>query len=138
MKEGRPVQLDPSDPGEIWDHRGPWVCPALKDPADCRFQERPAARDQRENPVTQAYLDRKVHLGLLVLEAPSDQLESGDHKGRRDQPDPEAPRGPWDLQDLQESQVLQDKQESPETPVPLAPSVPKETKEREATSLLRT
>lgn len=75
VKEESPVLLDRSAHGEKTDHRGPWVCPALKDPAGCQFQERLAALDQRETPVTQAYLDRKVYLVLPVTLARSDQLE---------------------------------------------------------------
>lgn len=75
VKEERPVLLDQWGHEEITDHLGPWVCPDLKDRAGCRFQERLAVLDQRETPVTLAYLDRKVHRVLLVLSAPSEQWE---------------------------------------------------------------
>lgn len=67
VKEERLVLLDPSARGERMDHLGPWVCLALKDPSACRSLERLAAPDQRETLETLAYLDRKVHLDLLVL-----------------------------------------------------------------------
>lgn len=75
VREEKLVLLDQSAHGEITDHRGPWVCPALKDPAGCQFLERLAVLDQREMPVTLAYLDRKVHLVLLDLLGRSEQLE---------------------------------------------------------------
>lgn len=75
VKGENPVLLDRSVHGEISDHLGPWACLVLKDPSGCRFQERLAALDQRETPVTLAYLDRKVYLDLLVASDRSDQLE---------------------------------------------------------------
>lgn len=138
VKEERSVLLDPSAHGERTDHRDPWVYLALKDPSACRSLERLAAPDQRETQETLAYLDRKVHLDLLDLQAPSDRLDREALKERTDRLDPEAPQGPWDLQDLLEYQVLQENQETLETPDPLAPSVQRETKEREVTLLLRT
>lgn len=138
VKEERPVLLGRSARVEITDHRGPWVCPVLKDPAGCRFQERQAALDQRETPVTLDYLDRKVHLELLVPPARSDQLELGALQEKKDQLDPEAPQGPWDLQDLQDYKVLQETQETLENLALLVLSVKRETRAREATLLLRT
>ncbi|CAB1444967.1 unnamed protein product [Pleuronectes platessa] len=82
--------------GGITDHRGPWVYPALKDPAGCRFQERLAGLDPRETTETLVYLDRRVHLVLQGLTARSDRRESGALKERKDRLDPEAPQGPWD------------------------------------------
>lgn len=75
MKEESPVLLDRWARGEILDHLGPWVCPALKDQAGCRFQEKLAVLDQRETPVIQAYLGRKVLVVLLVLLAQWDPPE---------------------------------------------------------------
>lgn len=82
VKEESPVPLGRSARVEITDHRGPWVCLALKDPAACRFLERLAALDQRETTVTRAYRDRKVRLVLAALPDPWDQLESGALKER--------------------------------------------------------
>lgn len=138
VKEEKLVLLDQSVRVERTDHLGPWVCPALKDPAGCRFQEKLAALDQREIPVTQAYLGRKVHLVLPELLAQSDQLESEALKEKKDRQDREAPQGPWDLQDLLDHQVLQENQETLEALALLVLSVQRETKEREATLLLRT
>ncbi|TWW68463.1 hypothetical protein D4764_19G0002610 [Takifugu flavidus] len=129
VKEGSKAQLVQWDHVERWDHQDPWVCLALKDPADCRFQESLAVLDQRETSVMGVYLDRRAHLVLPVPSAPLDQLE--DLKERMVQSAPEALQGPWDLQALLEFQDQQENRGTPETRVLLEALAQKETKESE-------
>lgn len=103
----------------IWDHQDLWVCLGLKDPAECLFLGKPVGPDRRETAETRAYLDRKVHLGLLVQLAQLDPLDQGGPKERRELLGPEAHRDQWGLPVLQEILEMQANLDSQVTPAQL-------------------